>query len=258
MLLSPLALLCLILLLKIKYFKLQGFGMYLIEGNIGAGKTTFLQLMQKQMPQLNVALEPVNVWQNNDHGKSLLQNFYSNTERWAYTMESFTLINRTYENSKLINSALATLAERSIYSGYYCFAKNSYLTGFMSKLEWDIYQEWFSFLTSHHNYPKPSGFIYLRTTPSTAYNRVIKRNRLAENLISFDYINQIHMRHEELLLNHNQKQTNIIANIPVLVLDANSDFESNPQDLAILQKQIAAFISTSQRSQSPENQTLIL
>jgi len=223
--------------------------MYLIEGNIGAGKSTFLQLIQKNIPELKVIFEPVNIWQADQPGQSLLQNFYSDTKRWAYSMESFTLINRTFENSKIkLNNAYATLAERSIYSGYYCFAKNSYFNGFMERLEWNIYEKWFQFLTSHHNYPKPTGFIYLRTTPSTAYARIIKRNRSAENLISFDYINQIHERHEELLLTNHQAELH--TNAPVLVIDANYDFEHNPQALQKILNQIQVFISASQNAQS--------
>ena len=213
--------------------------MYLVEGNIGAGKSTFLQLIKNQLPHLEIAFEPINIWHTAEHGKSLLQNFYTDTKRWAYTMENFTLINRTFENSK-INHGATTLAERSIYSGYYCFAKNSYLSGFMNKLEWVIYEKWFKFLTSHTSYPQPSGFIYLRTTPSAAYNRIIKRGRQAENLISFDYVNQIHLRHEELLLSHNQTELHTTA--PVLILDANVDFENEPSALANMALQLQAFI----------------
>ncbi len=224
--------------------------MYLVEGNIGAGKSTFLQLIKQNLPQLNVIFEPVNVWHTNEQGKSLLHSFYSDTKRWAYTMESFTLINRTFENNQIkLSSMHATLAERSIYSGYYCFAKNSYANGFMENLEWNIYKKWFEFLTTHHSYPKPTGFIYLRTTPSTAYARIIKRSRLAENLISFDYINQLHNRHEDFLMHHKNQDRPTSA--PVLVLDANVDFEKDTQALQIMLNQVQAFISASQNLQSP-------
>lgn len=214
--------------------------MYLIEGNIGAGKSTFLQMVKNHLPYLDVIFEPVNVWHTAEHGKSLLQNFYTDTKRWAYTMESFTLINRIFENSKVVTHT-HPIAERSIYSGYYCFAKNSHENGFMDRLEWNVYEKWFQFLTSHHSYVTPKGFIYLRTTPSIAYERIIKRSRSAESLISFDYINQIHARHEDLLLNTNK--TELHTGAPVLVLDADIDFE---EDLAAFNEMLAklqAFIS---------------
>jgi deoxyadenosine/deoxycytidine kinase len=217
--------------------------MYLIEGNIGAGKSTFLQLINNNLPHLNAVFEPVNVWQKEEHGRSLLQNFYTDTPRWAYSMETFTLINRIHENSK-INDRNVAIAERSIYSGYYCFAKNSYLKGFMSNLEWGMYKQWFNFLTDHSSYQEPSGFIYLRTTPKVAYERIIKRNRAAENLISFDYVSQIHQRHEELLILGNE----INISSKVLVLDANTDFESNPVELEKMITKVRFFISSQQKS----------
>ena len=206
---------------------------------------------------MEIIFEPVNVWHTNEHGKSLLQNFYSDTKRWAYTMENFTLINRVFENSKIKSeNPHTTIAERSIYSGYYCFAKNSYLTGFMERVEWNIYEKWFQFLTAHNNYPKPTGFIYLRTTPSTAYARIIKRSRSAENLISFDYISKIHSRHEDLLI-HNKDQAHHI-NAPVLILDADLDFENDTQALQTMLNQLQIFINASQSAQNPAHQEPIL
>lgn len=213
--------------------------MYLIEGNIGAGKSTFLQMIKHNLPHLEVIFEPVNVWHTAEHGKSLLQNFYTDTKRWAYTMESFTLINRIFENNKT-KAQHQAIAERSIYSGYYCFAKNSHENGFMDRLEWNIYEKWFHFLTSHHSYLAPKGFIYLRTTPSIAYERIIKRSRSAESLISFDYINQIHSRHEDLLLN--SSKTELHTGAKVLTLDANAEFESNSAAFNEMLSQLQAFI----------------
>lgn len=212
--------------------------MYLVEGNIGAGKSTFLQLIKDQLPQLEVAFEPVQAWHTADHGKSLLQNFYSDTQRWAYTMESFTLIHRVFENTKL-NPRAITLAERSIYSGFYCFAKNSYLNNHMSRLEWNIYKQLFDFLTSHNSYCKPTGFIYLQTDPAVAYERVIRRNRAAEKLISRSYMDQIHEKHESLLL---EQASPITA--PILVLDGNQNFEEDPAVFNQMSKQVQDFINT--------------
>ena len=62
--------------------------MYIVEGNIGAGKSTFLQLIDTHMPDVSVALEPVNNWQNQIYGQSLLTNFYKNPKPWAYTLET--------------------------------------------------------------------------------------------------------------------------------------------------------------------------
>jgi len=210
--------------------------MYLVEGNIGAGKSTFLQLLKQKLPQVEVALEPVQGWQTEAHGKSLLHNFYTDSERWAFTMESFTLLNRVFENTKAKSGAI-TLAERSIYSGYYCFAQNSYLNNYMSKMEWTIYQRMFNFLTNHPSYRRPAGFIYLRTSPEVAYERIIKRNRAAEKLISRTYIDQIHQKHDSLLVD----AQNSLITVPVLTLNADAEFESNGKHMEEFTSQVQKF-----------------
>lgn len=49
--------------------------MYIVEGNIGAGKSTFLNLIGIHMPHVSIALEPLNNWQSEEYGQSLLKNF---------------------------------------------------------------------------------------------------------------------------------------------------------------------------------------
>ena len=121
--------------------------MYILEGNIGAGKSTFLRLLSQHMPHIQTVDEPINNWQGTVYGQSLLTNFYEDPKRWAYTFEHLTMTNRVQEHLKEQQTAYTTkIAERSIYSGYYCFAFNSYAQQFLSDIEWQMYKEWFSFL----------------------------------------------------------------------------------------------------------------
>ena len=198
--------------------------MYLLEGNIGVGKSTFLKLVKEQVPGLNVVGEPVDKWEEQNSKQSILENFYTKPTRWAYTMEGYTAACRV---RNLMNnppsSTSLEIFERSVYSGHYCFAKNSYLTGLMDKLEWKIYEEWFDFLVAPLK-NKPKGFIYLKVDPKTALSRVLKRGRSSEETVTQEYINQIHQRHEDFLV----EKTDIlpaIKDVPVLTLDCNSDFE---------------------------------
>jgi deoxyadenosine/deoxycytidine kinase len=204
--------------------------MYILEGNIGAGKSTFLQLIKKYMKDIDVALEPLHNWQKKVYGQSLLTNFYQDAKRWAYSLETFAMICRVKEHIKdQAQENQNRIIERSIYSGHYCFAVNGYKHGFMSDSEWELYQQWFNFLIPNKCLP-PRGFIYLQTNPEVAYKRLKKRNRLAEKKISFAYLQQIHDHHEQFLID----KTGIIPalkNIPVLVLDCNEEFETNPQML---------------------------
>ncbi len=204
--------------------------MYILEGNIGAGKSTFLRLISHQIPEIKTVSEPINNWQSTIYGQSLLTNFYENHKRLAYTFELLTMICRVQDHLKEQQDMESVkLIERSIYSGYYCFAYNSYVQGFVSDLEWQLYQQWFALLIPNKCHP-PRGFIYMRISPDIAYERIKKRNRHAEKTLSLAYLKQVHQRHEMFLV----KKKGILPHlkrIPVLVLDCNKEFEQNPAQL---------------------------
>lgn len=148
--------------------------MYIIEGNIGAGKSTFLKLLGHHMPQAPIGLEPLQNWQSTIYGQSLLTNFYEDPKRWAYTLETLTMMCRVREH--LVDQTDKNrnkIIERSIYSGHYAFAQNSYENGFMTNVEWAVYNEWFNFLIPN-KCKAPLGFIYLRVDPEVSYERIKK------------------------------------------------------------------------------------
>lgn len=200
----------------------EGF-MYILEGNIGAGKSTLLQLLREHMPQVVVAQEPLNDWDRPLGGPSLLANFYQDPVRWAYSMETFTMLSRIREHIYKKDSALCLILERSVYSGYYCFARNSFQNGFMTAAEWAMCTEWFNFLV-----PRlcqiPHGFIYLRVSSSVALERVKKRERSAESSLSVEYLEQIHDYHERFLIARENLLPELKA-VPVLVISTDGDFE---------------------------------
>lgn len=219
--------------------------MYIVEGNIGAGKSTFLKLLAQHIPTISVAQEPVYDWQNKIYGQSLLENFYQQPQRWAYSFETLTMMCRVREHLYLQKTTTNTLiCERSIYSGFYCFAQNSFDSGFLTQLEWTMYCDWFSFLVPN-NCVKPEGFIYLRTSPEICYERTKKRSRSAEDTISIEYIKQIHHRHEEFLVT-NRDTFNAVASVPVLILDVSQEFENDTAQFENLSKQLQEFIALTQ------------
>ena len=116
--------------------------------------------------------------------------------------------------------------------------------GFLSELEWQVYLEWFNFLVSGHCKP-PHGFIYLKVAPEIAYERILKRNRSSEKAISLSYIKQIDDCHEAFLV---QKQDILpeLKNIPVLLLDCNNEFETNPEEFALHAQKLQEFMDAGQ------------
>jgi deoxyadenosine/deoxycytidine kinase len=223
--------------------------MYLLEGNIGAGKSTFLQLITKHLPHTSVAFEPLHNWQGQVFGQSLLANFYQDPKRWAYTLETLAMLYRARDHVEAQNNPVPyKIFERSIYSGHYCFSKNSYESGFLNTLEWGIYNTWFTFLTEGKCTP-PTGFIYLKVHPEVSYERIQKRNRSAEKNITLEYLQQIDRCHEEFLI-EKKNVSDAIKRIPVLVVDCNQEFEhaSGIDTLHNIVRQVDTFMMQTQNS----------
>ena len=216
--------------------------MYIIEGNIGAGKSTFLELIGKYFPSLNIVQEPVNSWKTQGYGQSLLANFYEDPKRWAYTIETVAMTSRVRDHVKVQNNTKqTTIMERSIYSGHHCFAQNGHMSGFMTNLEWEIYNQWFNFVVEK-KCSAPEGFIYLQISPEKSYERILKRGRPEEESMSLDYLKQIHERHEDFLIN--KKNVNkSLKKVPVLVLDCSQEFETNKLHLNKLISSLEIFLN---------------
>lgn len=215
--------------------------MYIVEGNIGAGKSTFLKLIGNQLPNISVGLEPLNNWHNENSGQSLLQQFYTNPQRWAFTLETLAMMSRVKEHIlEQQHTSSLRIVERSIYSGYYCFAQNSYDSGFLTAIEWNIYKDWFNFLTKN-NCDKPHGFIYLKVDPAVAFERTKKRNRSAESSLTLDYLKDIDKLHDSFLIEKKGIDEKLM-NVPVLVLDCNDEFEENKEQFACHCRSLIAFL----------------
>lgn len=203
--------------------------MYILEGNIGVGKSTFLNKVKENIPELEVLTEPVNNWTNQIFGQSLLENFYKDTSRWAYTLENLAMIHRVKDHIEIQQKGNQNiLIERSIYSGHYCFTKNSYQNGHLTEIEWEIYNKWADHLLKSCNPPK--GFIYLKANPEICMNRIKKRNRISEKKITLAYIRQIDEWHEKFLTKKENIKDNL-KDIPVLTINCDIDFIENPQEL---------------------------
>jgi deoxyadenosine/deoxycytidine kinase len=203
--------------------------MFVLEGNIGAGKSTLLKILEQHLSHLTVIPEPTNKWQHvGSDDNNILNLFYRDTKRWAYTFQSYAFISRVqaileFQAAQPANTI--SVLERSVYCDRFCFAKNCFESGLMTLLEWQIYKEWFTWLVESH-VPKPTGFIYLRATPEVCHNRSLKRARAEEVGIPMAYFEALHKKHEDWLV-HKHELLSTIQNIPILTLDCNDEFEDN-------------------------------
>jgi deoxyadenosine/deoxycytidine kinase len=211
---------------------------FIVEGNIGSGKSTFLNIL-KQYLNIQIMLEPHEQWQNIG-GHNILDLFYKNPKRWAYSFQSYAFISRVMMQQAYArtNPYTVQILERSVFSDRYCFALNAYELGYMNDLEWKMYREWFSWLIDTY-IAKPDGFIYLRANPKICYERLKKRSRNEEATVSLDYIMRLHEKHENWLV---EKKEASVAEIPVLVLECDADFEHNKAEQEKHVEQVGAFV----------------
>jgi len=222
--------------------KQKGSRLLIVEGNIGAGKSTFLRLIKEKLA-CQIVYEPHEKWQDISGKGNLLEKFYTDTPRWAYTFQSYAFITRTLaqRNHDLKNPYPTQVLERSVFSDRYCFAKNLYESGLMSDLEWTLYLEWFGWFCKDH-VKKPHGFIYLRTTPQTCYKRLLKRARHEEKAVPVEYLKQLHQKHENWLIKK-EKLDSYIKDVPVLSLDCDKEFETDETQKNKLIDQIREFFN---------------
>ena len=200
-----------------------------VEANIGSGKTTFLNLLEEDY---NTIKEPLDEWLKlTDGEENILDKFYKDADRWAYTFQMETFMSRIQSIKKNEIKGI-NIIERSIYTDMNCFASLAHYNGHIQELEWKLYNKWFNWLDNSFDV-KADGYIYIRTDPQISYNRIAKRSRTEESSIPFKYLEQVHQKHQQWL---NSTKT------PVLILDGNQEFESNNVIINTWKEDINKFI----------------
>jgi deoxyadenosine/deoxycytidine kinase len=205
-----------------------------IEGNIGSGKSTFVDLLKSYISkidmngkfQTHLIQEPVGEWLKtfDADGKNILEKFYEDQDRWSFTFQMNSFISRAHLIQEVRDAASASassaepllLVERSIYTDRHCFARNCFESGKMTKLEYDVYCRWNDWLSEQFAL-RPKAYIYLRCPPEENVIRIAKRSREGECGIPLEYLKQLHQMHDGWMAQEK-------CTIPVLTIDATRNF----------------------------------
>ena len=173
-----------------------------IEGNIGSGKSTLLTGLQ--IHGFKVLLEPIDEWdtyRNNDG--SLLELLYKDPRRYAFTFQMMCLWTRAKALKEAIDECIRTgtrvlIVERSLLTSSKVFVRVMVSNGVISPLEFRLYHELHESL-QHGLENLRYNTIYINADPSVCLNRISSRSRNGERGITYEYIHQLHRRHEEWL-----------------------------------------------------------
>lgn len=188
-----------------------------IEGNIGTGKTTFIELIKRtfseRFPEKTVVFlkEPVDQWialVDDCTGENILGAFYKDQLRWSYSFQMNAFITRMRQIESVLkdngihNSEQAAhrddfilIMERCVYTDRNVFATLLRESGKISSLEWKLYDEWFAWLLDKCRYCLPTHYFYLNASADTSYQRMLKRNRNEEGGVSLEYLRLVEEKH---------------------------------------------------------------
>jgi len=175
--------------------------MILLEGNIGAGKSTVGQML-KSSGRFDFIEEPVDKWQGG-FASNLLDSFYRDMERWSFTFQILAFITRakTWQEVLARTNHSRVVLERSIFTDRHVFATSMHHIGAMSETEWQVYCGLWDFLVSNYCV-EPDCIVYLRTPAQVCLQRISERDRSEESGIQLAYLEQLEALHDQWLLDH--------------------------------------------------------
>lgn len=207
---------------------------FAVEGNIGAGKTTFLKQMMQLYPEFHYCFEPISDWQNVNYTDgsplNMLEKANKNPKRNAFPFQMITLTTQLhYLNNLERYGSNVVITERSVLSNRNVFALSLKDKGILGKGAWASYDYLLNnLLPKDFEY---SGFVYLNTKPEICLERVMKRDRHEERKLSLRYLRKIDFYHRDLLLRRDD----------VLMVD-NSGMKENVSDFGSLYGEVDMFI----------------
>jgi len=193
-----------------------------IEGNIGSGKSTILaELKQRYADNVRVIFvrEPVDEWENisDKDGTTMLQKFYNDPKTYSFPFQMMAYISRLKLLKDGVETALSLntnekiviITERSLYTDKYVFAKMLYNQNNIEEVCYQIYTTWFDEFAKLYPIDK---IIYINSSPSICYQRILKRDRLGESSIPLDYLSQCDKYHTDFIEIATKTTTKIILN----------------------------------------------
>ncbi|XP_046662371.1 LOW QUALITY PROTEIN: deoxynucleoside kinase-like [Homalodisca vitripennis] len=185
-----------------------------VEGNIGSGKTTFLNHFSKY--DAMILAEPVDLWRN-VRGHNMLELMYNDQARWSLAFQ--TIVQKTMLDLHIRKTSKPIkMMERSIYSARYCFVENLLRNNVLAPPSYAVLDEWFQWIVKNFD-THGDLIVYLRTEPEVVYQRMKSRARTEEAQVPLEYLQQLHQMHDDWLLH----KSVFSCPAPVIVIDANKE-----------------------------------
>lgn len=192
-------------------YNLERFNRIVIEGNIGAGKTT---LATKIAEDFNAKLVLEGFADN-----PFLPKFYEDQNRYAFPLEMSFLADRYQQLSDDLTQL--DLFKKFTVADYFIFKSLIFARVTLAEDEYRLYHKIFDIM--YKEIPKPDLYVYLYQNTEQLLENIKKRGREYEQEIPSEYLDKINRGYLEFI--KQQKDLN------VLVIDvSDKDFVENQQD----------------------------
>ncbi|MGZ4059127.1 MAG: deoxynucleoside kinase [Bacteroidia bacterium] len=186
-----------------------------IEGNIGAGKTTLATAMAND---LNTRLVLEQFADN-----PFLPKFYEDPEKHAFPLELSFLAERYHQLKKELSSQ--DIFKPAIISDYYFVKSLIFAKSNLKEDEFALYSKLFHIIND--SLPKPDLFVFLYHDIKRLQENIRKRGRSYEQNISDEYLAKIQQAYFDFF-----KQ---LPDLRILIIDVNNvDFANNLEDYELI------------------------
>lgn len=123
---------------------------------------------------------------------------YQQPERYAFAFQNYATITMMRQHLAQSHKKFKIL-ERSIFSAQFCFVELMRKEKVFDEITYSVMQSWYSFL---HETTKIecNAIIYLQIDPERAFERIQRRARTEERMITREYLTALHELHEQWLV----------------------------------------------------------
>ncbi|QGY45230.1 deoxynucleoside kinase [Maribellus comscasis] len=190
-----------------------------IEGNIGAGKTTLAKMLAEES-NAKLILEQF-------ADNPFLPKFYQNQERYSFPLELSFLADRYNQIKKEVLNL--DLFHSMLISDYYFSKTSIFAQNTLKDDEYRLFRQIYDIVSE--SMPKPDLYVYLHTNIENLLQNIEIRGRDYEKYIQRDYLEKIKQGYFNFF-----KQ---VQNFPVLIIDTNNlDFVKNHEHYIQLKEAI--------------------
>ncbi|HEX7583541.1 MAG TPA: deoxynucleoside kinase [Prolixibacteraceae bacterium] len=182
-----------------------------IEGNIGAGKTTLAQMISEKY-QAKLVLEQF-------ADNPFLPKFYENQEQYSFPLEMAFLAERYNQLNRELSHF--DLFSTFTVSDYYFMKSLIFAQNTLQPDEFNLYRQFFTII--YDKMPKPDLYVYLHKDTDLLLKNIALRGRTYESYITKEYLEKISQGYFGYFRQQRE--------LRVLVVDSNNlDFVNRPED----------------------------